>query len=41
MKNTCFMCWVNSTEKPLIKIENNLVDSYVCTSCMPELIHWK
>lgn len=39
-ENVCFMCWVNSSQKPLVKIEIEWRDDYVCTACLPTLIHW-
>lgn len=39
-ENICFMCGVNSHEKPLVKIEKDWKDDFVCTACLPTLIHW-
>ena len=40
IKNTCFLCWVDSHEKVLVKIEKDWEDTFVCTWCLPSVIHW-
>ncbi len=38
-KNTCFLCWVDSHQKVLVKIEKDSKELYVCTGCLPSIIH--
>lgn len=39
MQNKCFMCGNTSKDKVLVKIEKDSKDDYVCTACLPQVIH--
>lgn len=36
---TCFRCRVSDRERPLLPVRRNGESEWVCTSCLPSLIH--